>query len=351
MSVYGKQKISWFAIIILFLFTLISCFSNKNSDNNAVVANPLPIELQEIEDGITGKQNFLMPIDARLLNSGELLVLYENRGIKSAEDYDVSNNLVHFDKNGMVKAIYYPGLWFAHTLEITENGTYLISDHGNSRLLEIAPDGTVQAEISQLDKISVQLDFNSAVSTGKGDILACIRGWGIAEFDKKGKVKWSYKINTMQDRGRLSHGVCHDATRLPNNHILYSSTFDDRVVEIDRNGKEIWSFKNEKISIPKNSKRLKNGDTIISHSKGLSKVSKGGKIIAKRDDLASCYNFNVLENGNILVINPINGILLLNQKFETIHIVKSKTPKSWKDFVNKIPKEDADRLKSLGYLN
>lgn len=335
-------------IVIAFSTAFFSSCSKPKPTSPSTIER---IQLETEKFGPDGKLNLYIAIDARLFSDDSLAVLYENRGVKNKTDFKLLNRLVKYDVNGKKEITLFPDLWFAHSLVISKERTYIISDHGHNRILEVDPGGEVLLEINKLKDIPSQSNFNSASLTKKGNILACVRDWGILEFDRKGTQVWKYKIDQLENQSAQSHGLCHDATETSRGHILYAKTCTEEIFEIDRKGKVVWKFHHDNIKIPKNAKRLKNGNTIIAHSNGLTEVSFEGKIVQERRDLSNCYNFNIQNNGDVLLTHPIKGILLLDNMFKTKKVFSYNSPKSWDHLKKTLPPEDVDRLKALGYLS
>ena len=210
-----------------------------------------------------GKPKLYLAIDAKYSPDDDLAVLYENRGAKLKTDYKLLNRLITYNAKGKKKYVIDPGLSFAHSLIISPENTYIISDHGNNRILEIDRKGNKVLEIKNLQGITALPNFNSATLTAGGNILACIRDWGIAEFDRQGNLVWQYQIESSTERSGHSHGLCHDANEISGKHILYAKTITNEIFEINRQGEIVWKFSHPNIKIPKNAKRMKNGNTII----------------------------------------------------------------------------------------
>lgn len=76
-----------------------------------------------------------------------------------------------------------------------------------------------------------------ATKLANGNMLITIRGSGIYEITRNGKVVWSHK----------DPSASHDADRLPNGNTLYnlgwSKKGEDVVREVDPSGRIVWSWK------------------------------------------------------------------------------------------------------------
>ena len=132
---------------------------------------------------------------------------------------------------------------FAADYEVTHlepkrifKGTTLFADMSDRewpRVVEVDFNGNIVWEYRPLESGAI-LD---AAKLKNGNILITIRGSGIYEVTRDGKVVWEHE----------DPGASHDADRLPNGNTLYnlgwSAKGEDVVREIDPNGKIVWSWK------------------------------------------------------------------------------------------------------------
>ena len=120
-----------------------------------------------------------------------------------------------------------------------------ISDREWPRVVEVDFNGNIVWEYRPLESGAI-LD---AAKLKNGNILITIRGSGIYEVTRDGKVVWEHE----------EPGASHDADRLPNGNTLYnlgwSAKGEDVVREIDPNGKIV--SKHVDIRLPKGPKAHK----------------------------------------------------------------------------------------------
>ena len=278
--------------------------------------------------------DFLAPMDACPLPNGDIFVLY----IKELSFKNISNPLIRFNRKFQVVAEYDLGLLWPHTINPTVVGTYLISDTGNKRILEIDEEGKVLNVISHFQGLG-QFFINGAVGTPGNTILLTTQKSGhIIETDRKGNVIWSCHRNK----------TLHDATLLPSDNILVTSLNTSEVFEVDRAGRNVWVF--EGSGNPKNARRLSNGNTIIAHGDGMLEITSSGETVKKNPNLKGCYNFKFLGNNRILLVHHINGLLFMNRKFKIKKAFKYFPPAGWKSLEKGLSESQVEEYRSLGYL-
>lgn len=102
------------------------------------------------------------------------------------------------------------------------------------------------------------------------------------------------------------NGRGHDAQSLPGGHVLYTVGSQSKVVEVDRDGQEVWSFSTG-LEHPLAAQRLPNGNTLIGDAKQgrVLELDKTGKVAWEYQsaDLANMRmrNANRTESGTTLI--------------------------------------------------
>lgn len=290
-------------------------------------------------------QKYYSAIDACMMPDQKMLVLF-------AQPADVKNlvtAVVRFDQSGKAEKEFDLTLHFPHSINPTGQGTYLISDHGRNRLLEIDGDGKIVKAIFDRELGLEGFNINSARVTKKGTVLAAGRDWGIAEFNMTPKLLWTYKLVEGDEVPFQTMGA-HDATLLPDNKIMYISTAENQVIVVDRKGRKVSTFTDKSVVLPKNARHLDNGNLLISHRNGLTEFSPTGKVIRKNDTLKSCYNFKVLPDGGVMVAHAIRGVVFLDKDLKITKTVAYKNPPSWEYLKEGLLWDEIEGLISLGYL-
>lgn len=218
----------------------------------------------------------------------------------------LGSEVLEVDRLGRVVWHFSEGLFFAHSAKELKNGNILISDTGKNRVLEVERTGNLiwtsegwgggSGRLSDGSHLSYP---NDAEGTTEGTILISDRNNNrIVEVDREGSIIWLYD--------KLKH--CHDADRLPDGNTMVASSDENRVYEIDPDGKVVWSYGDGSPAVlnwPRDADRLDNGNTLIADSKNhrILEVDKSGKIAWSFDLRSFCmpYEADRLPNGNTLV--------------------------------------------------
>jgi acetyl esterase/lipase len=127
----------------------------------------------------------------------------------------------------------------------------------------------------------------------------------IAEIEwPSGKVLW-----------RLANSRGHDVQALPNGHVLFTTGSERRVVELDRNHKEVWTY-TEGLAHPIAAQRLANGNTLIGDAQQgrVIEVNADKRIVWKYENpgLAQMHSRNAhrTEQGTTLIAIEAEGKLI-----------------------------------------
>lgn len=182
-----------------------------------------------------------------------------------------------------------PNSWAARKLP---GGNVLIANPGTGQVLEIRPSSATGGEIVlQLDGLNYPSDAQRLENGNT--LVAEYQGNRVAEFDGKDRtVKWSAGVPQPTSVERLEDGntlVCQNqqavveygpkgtevarwappgvspwrATRLPGGTTLIADMSRHQIVEIDRQGAVVWSWKKDGVSNPYQAVRLDDGNTLI----------------------------------------------------------------------------------------
>jgi outer membrane protein assembly factor BamB len=147
-----------------------------------------------------------------------------------------------------------------HGFQRLADGVTMIAESGPGRIIEVDRDGGLLKEIPlKLDKPDAHRDTRLVRKLPNGHYLVCHEGdAAVREYDAAGKVVWEKKVGS----------AVYCAVRLKNGNTLITAGNGNRVLEVDKDGKEVWSV--EKNDLPgitlawmTVAERLPNGNTIL----------------------------------------------------------------------------------------
>ena len=144
----------------------------------------------------------------------------------------------------------YKGGIEVHSFQRLADGNTLVAETGNKRLVEVDKGGKIVKEIPlTVNKPDPHRDTRLVRKLENGNYLVCHEGDGcVREYDDKGKVVWSYSLDLggrprSPGHGPEGHGTeVFGALRLPNGNTLIAGGNNNRVLEVDKDGKIVWSI-------------------------------------------------------------------------------------------------------------
>lgn len=202
-------------------------------------------------------------------------------------------------------------LRFAHSAIKLSNGNVLVPDTNADRLVELGPDGRALWSSaswsggSSLLSDGTALDYpNSVQELPDGSFLLSGRyNDRVWELDREGRVLWSYAGVRRQ----------HAPIRLPGGTTLMADSEGNRVIELDRGGNIIWSY-GMGLAWPRYAQRLKNGNTLITDSNNdrILEVDPAGQVVFEwgKGILSKPYQAEELDDSSILIADAQHGRLL-----------------------------------------
>lgn len=144
----------------------------------------------------------------------------------------------------------YKGRVEVHAFQRLADGNTVVAESGNRRVVEVDKDGKVVKEVPlQVAKPDPHRDTRMVRKLDGGNYLVCQEGDGVVrEYDPKGKVVWEYKLDlggrpASPGHGPEGHGTAvFGAIRLENGNTLVAGGNNNRVLEVDKGGKVVWSI-------------------------------------------------------------------------------------------------------------
>lgn len=143
----------------------------------------------------------------------------------------------------------YTGRVEVHAFQRLPDGTTMVAESGNSRIVEVDKDGKVVKEVVlKVAKPDAHRDTRTVRKLASGNYLVCHEGEGcVREYDPAGKIVWEYKLDLggrprSGGHGPEGHGVeVFGAVRLANGNTLVAGGNNNRVLEVTNEGKVVWS--------------------------------------------------------------------------------------------------------------
>lgn len=142
-----------------------------------------------------------------------------------------------------------------HAVERLPDGNTLVAESGNRRLVEVDREGKIVRSIAlKVEKPNPHRDTRLARKTADGTYLVCHEGDGkVREYDSKGEVVWTHTLDLAgrprsNGHGPEGHGTeVYGAFRTPKGTTLIAAGNGNRVYEVDRSGKTVWSLEQKEL--------------------------------------------------------------------------------------------------------
>jgi hypothetical protein len=205
----------------------------------------------------------------------------------------------------------YSGAVEVHAFQRLKDGSTMIAESGNRRIVEVDREGKIVKEVPlTVDRPNSHRDTRRARKLANGNYLVCHEGDGkVREYDPTGKVVWTYTLDLAgQPRtdGHDGHGTeVFNALRLKNGNTLIGGGNNNRVFEVTPEGKTVWSV--ERDELPgvhfcwiTNLEALPNGNIVIGNTHAGPNNPQIVEITRDKKVVWSYKNFDVF--GNDLVV-------------------------------------------------
>lgn len=264
------------------------------------------------EDGSV-EWKFDMPAsDGWVLENGNvLLALYGTRGFPNGGVVEVERDTkkIVFSYKGQQKE--------TSTVQLLPDGNFLVAELGpEPRTVVINRKGeVVKSTPLQCQKNNFHMQTRMLRVLPNGNYIAPhLFDFAVKEYDSDtGKVLRTFPTD---DRGRAKRDWPFTAIRLKDGNTLIACTNGNRIIEVDENGKIVWSVTNEDLGENLfddacGAQRLPNGNTVISsyHAKGnqvkLFEVTRDKKVVWRYSGMqAGFHHFQILTtNGKPVADN------------------------------------------------
>lgn len=143
----------------------------------------------------------------------------------------------------------YSGRVEVHAVQRLADGSTMIAESGNTRIIEVSPAGKILREVPlQVSKSNAHRDTRMVRKLPSGNYLVCHESDGcVKEYNAAGQVVWQYTLDLAgrprsAGHGPEGHGIeAFGAVRLPNGNTLIAGGNNNRVIEVNPKGKIAWS--------------------------------------------------------------------------------------------------------------
>ncbi len=137
-----------------------------------------------------------------------------------------------------------------HAFQRLADGNTMVAESGNARIIEVDKDDKIVKEVPlTVEHPNTHSDTRLVRKLDNGHYLVAHEADGkVREYDDKGKVVWTYKLDLAGRPESGGHGPeghgdhVYSAYRLPNGNTLIGGGNNNRVIEVNPEGKTVWSI-------------------------------------------------------------------------------------------------------------
>ncbi|QDU22192.1 beta-propeller domain-containing protein [Urbifossiella limnaea] len=137
-----------------------------------------------------------------------------------------------------------------HAFQRLADGTTMVAESGNRRIVEVDAAGKIVRQVSlSVKRPDAHRDTRLVRKLPTGNYLVCQEGDGLVrEYDPAGKTVWEYALELGGKKEAPGHGPesygtsVFGAVRLANGNTVIAGGNNHRVLEVDRAGRVVWSL-------------------------------------------------------------------------------------------------------------
>ncbi len=147
----------------------------------------------------------------------------------------------------------YSGRVEIHGFQRLSDGTTMIAETGNLRIIEVDSKGAITKTVPlTVERPDSHRDTRRVRKTDAGTYIVCHEGLGLVrEYDASGTIVWEFAIdlnNQPATGGHDGHGTAvFNALRLKNGNTLIAGGNNNRVMEVDKDKKIVWSIERDEL--------------------------------------------------------------------------------------------------------
>jgi hypothetical protein len=153
-----------------------------------------------------------------------------------------------------------------HSFQRLPSGLTMIAESGPGRIIEVDKSGKIKNQIKlKVSKPDPHRDTRLVRKLDNGHYLVCHEGdAAVREYDSLGAITWEYAVKSASG----TPVAVYSANRLRNGHTLIGCGNGHRVIEVDLDGKTVWSVEEKdlpgiQLTWVTMTERLPNGNTFI----------------------------------------------------------------------------------------
>jgi hypothetical protein len=254
--------------------------------------------------------------DVDLLDNGNLLV---TDGGETGNH--TGGGVFEIDRNGLIVWSFVDGLKWAHNADKESDGTVVISDTDQDRVIVINQAGAIlwnSDDVPFSDGSALQYP-NDANLLASGNLLITDRdNHRVIEIDADGHKVWQFGQTGVPGGGPTRLNGPHNADRLANGNTIIADSNNNRIIEVDSAGGIVWTYA-VGLNWPRDADRLTNGNTLVNDSRNrrIIEVTPAGSIVWSYSVLDLSYDSDRLTSGNTLIstgariieVNPAGAVV------------------------------------------
>jgi outer membrane protein assembly factor BamB len=147
----------------------------------------------------------------------------------------------------------YDGPIEVHAVQRLADGLTMIAESGNQRIIEVDRSGRIAREVPlKVENPNSHRDTRIVRKLANGNYLVCQELDGaVHEYTPEGEIVWTYRLDLAgrpAKGGHDGHGMeVFGALRLDSGNTLIATGNGNRVIEVDRDGKVVWSIEHDEL--------------------------------------------------------------------------------------------------------
>jgi len=237
--------------------------------------------------------------DIDLLQDGTILVT------DGGPHIGPGGGVYRIDRDGSILWSYTTGLAWAHNADLQPDGSIIISDTHNDRVIIIDETGTLlwnSDEITLSDDSSFNYPNDANLLQGGNRLVTDRDNHRVVEIDALGTAVWQFGETTVPGGGPSHLNGPHNADRLPNGNTIIADSNNDRIIVVNPSGAIIWTYAGG-LNWPRDADRLADGNTLINDSRNerIIEITPDGNVVWQYNVPELGYDADRLPGGTTLI--------------------------------------------------